>query len=150
MQTVGITLANRQRKLPLRLEWLTVAVERANTLTAQEPDADEAQREWPEEIEVTLISDRRMAALHVAFMGIKGPTDVLTFQHGEIVISAETAARSAAEFGHFVEYEIVLYVVHGLLHLKGYDDLHLHARNQMERVQTRLWKQLLREMEPLL
>ena len=42
-----------------------------------------------------LISDRRMSELHRRFMGIAGPTDVITFQHGEIFISTETARRQA-------------------------------------------------------
>src|SRR5437762_14312538 len=49
-------------------------------------------------ISVLIVSDRRMAALHQKFCGTSGPTDVLTFQHGEIVISAETAARQARIF----------------------------------------------------
>ncbi len=54
-----------------------------------------------------------MAALHLQFMNIAGPTDVLTFQHGEIVISVETAQENAVRFGHEVEAEIRLYLVHG-------------------------------------
>ena len=48
------------------------------------------------EIFVWLISDRRMAHLHRKFLGLSGPTDVLTFQHGEIFISVETARRQRA------------------------------------------------------
>src|SRR3977135_1526877 len=50
------------------------------------------------EITVLIVSDRRMAVLHKTFCGPAGPTDVLTFRHGEIVISAETAARQARIF----------------------------------------------------
>src|ERR1700719_4577534 len=46
-----------------------------------------------DEIDVVLLSDRRMAELHQRFLSEPGPTDVITFQHGEIVISAETAKR---------------------------------------------------------
>src|SRR5437016_2322815 len=51
-----------------------------------------------EQICVSIVSDRRIAALHKKFRAAPGPTDVLTFQHGEIVISAETAARQARRF----------------------------------------------------
>ena len=44
---------------------------------------------------VAIVSDRRIAEIHVDFMGIAGPTDVITFDHGDIVISAETAAQMA-------------------------------------------------------
>src|SRR5207244_9483596 len=47
------------------------------------------------EVSVWLISDRRMALLHRKFLGQSGPTDVLTFQHGEIFISVDTAQRHA-------------------------------------------------------
>jgi probable rRNA maturation factor len=71
---------------------------------------------------VWLISDRRMALLHRKFLGQSGPTDVLTFQHGEIFISVETARRHARAFGNSLVRELNLYIVHGLLHLHGFDD----------------------------
>ncbi|MGE5208197.1 MAG: rRNA maturation RNase YbeY [Alphaproteobacteria bacterium] len=71
---------------------------------------------------VWLISDRRMAALHQKFLGQAGPTDVLTFQHGEIFIGVETARRQARVFGNSLMRELKLYIIHGLLHLHGFDD----------------------------
>jgi probable rRNA maturation factor len=74
------------------------------------------------EVFVWLISDRRMAVLHRQFLGQSGPTDVLTFQHGEIFISVETARRHARAFGNSLTRELELYIIHGLLHLHGFDD----------------------------
>jgi probable rRNA maturation factor len=74
------------------------------------------------EIFIWLISDRRMALLHRKFLGQSGPTDVLTFQHGEIFISVDTARRHARAFGNSLLRELKLYIVHGLLHLHGFDD----------------------------
>lgn len=74
------------------------------------------------EVFVWLISDRRMALLHRRFLGQSGPTDVLTFQHGEILISVDTARRHARAFGNSFVRELNLYVVHGLLHLHGFGD----------------------------
>ena len=74
------------------------------------------------EVFVWLISDRRMALLHRKFLGQTGPTDVLTFQHGEIFISVETARRNAPAFRNSLMRELKLYIVHGLLHLHGFDD----------------------------
>jgi len=74
------------------------------------------------EIFILFISDRRMASLHRRFLKQSGSTDVLTFQHGEIFISAETARRQASAFGNSLARELRLYVVHGLLHLHGLDD----------------------------
>jgi probable rRNA maturation factor len=87
---------------------------------------------------VLIASDRRMAALHKEFCGLAGPTDVLTFQHGEIVISAETAARQARIFHSNLMAEIQLYLLHGLLHLAGFDDVTAHQQNRMQRLQNKL------------
>lgn len=87
---------------------------------------------------VSIMSDRTMARVHRRFCGIAGPTDVLTFQHGEIVISAQTAARQARTFRTSLERELRLYILHGLLHLCGYDDRRPRERAAMERVQHEL------------
>lgn len=94
-------------------------------------------------IYVLVVSDRRMAALHKEFCGIPGPTDVLTFQHGEIVISADTAATQARMFRTSVTAEIQLYVLHGLLHLAGFDDATPFQRRQMHRLQRKLMTTIL-------
>ena len=74
------------------------------------------------EISVLLVSDRRMTRLHRKFLSKSGTTDVLTFQHGEIVVSVEMAARNARRFKSSLREELRLYLVHGLLHLHGFDD----------------------------
>jgi probable rRNA maturation factor len=90
------------------------------------------------DIDVVLISDKRMSALHRRFMNIAGPTDVITFQHGEIFISVETARRQARELGASTAQEIELYIVHGLLHLAGFDDNTADAARVMRRMQARI------------
>lgn len=94
------------------------------------------------EVEVAVVSDAVIARVHVDFMGIEGATDVITFDHGEIVVSAQTAARCAAEHGHSVDEELALYLVHGLLHLNGYDDMTPGTRKGMHAVQNRVWRGL--------
>jgi probable rRNA maturation factor len=89
-------------------------------------------------ISVSIASDRRMAALHKEFCGLADPTDVLTFQHGEIVISAETAARQARIFQSNLMAEIQLYMLHGLLHLAGFDDATAPQQQRMQRLQNKL------------
>jgi probable rRNA maturation factor len=81
-----------------------------------------------------------MARLHERFCGIAGATDVLTFQHGEIVISAQTASRHGRKFRSSLDQELRLYILHGLLHLCGYDDVTARERARMERVQCSLLK----------
>jgi probable rRNA maturation factor len=82
---------------------------------------------------VALVSDRRMKELNSFFRGKEQTTDVLSFPHepdqfdpdrsnlGDIVISAEQAARQAEENGLSLENEIKQLILHGLLHLCGYD-----------------------------
>ena len=89
-------------------------------------------------LEITLVSDRRMAALHRQFLQIRGTTDVITFEHGEIVICAAVAARAASEHGERLERELCRYIMHGLLHLCGYDDAAPAARRTMWRAQEKL------------
>jgi probable rRNA maturation factor len=90
------------------------------------------------EIFVWLVSDRRMASLHRQFLNQTGPTDVLTFQHGEIFISVETARRHARLFGNSLARELRLYIVHGFLHLHGFDDRKRADAYKMERIQKRI------------
>jgi probable rRNA maturation factor len=94
---------------------------------------------------VWLMSDRRMARLHRQFLGETGPTDVLTFQHGEIFISVETARRHAGVFGNSLLRELQLYIVHGLLHLNGFDDRTPAGVRKMRRTQKRILKDCSRD-----
>src|SRR5258708_7573146 len=67
-----------------------------------------ARAELPEQILVVLVSDRKISAIHEQFMGVAGPTDVITFQHGEIVVSVETAAKQATEYDTDLLHEVRL------------------------------------------
>jgi probable rRNA maturation factor len=88
-----------------------------------------------EVIEVSVVSDEAIAGVHGDFMDDPTPTDVITFHHGEILVSRDTALRRAGEFGHPVLRELLLYVIHGLLHLNGHDDHEEGARAEMHRLQ---------------
>ena len=90
------------------------------------------------ELSVILVSNRRMAELHRRFLHLPGPTDVITFQHGEIFVSVETARSHARRFGNSLEDETRLYIVHGLLHLHGFDDKDSADAAEMERAQEKL------------
>jgi probable rRNA maturation factor len=93
-------------------------------------------------VDVLLISDRRIASLHLRFQKIAGPTDVITFQHGEIFISAQTAQRFAAKFGASTRREIELYLLHGLLHLHGFNDKTAADRRRMNAIQDKMMRAL--------
>lgn len=135
-------LQNRQRRVSLDLPALKAfscrGLSAVLELTAKPGDVLTRL----DEISIALISDKAMSHFHVEFMGIEGPTDVLTFEHGEILISTETAARYALEYGHTTQQEIALYILHGLLHLRGYDDKTPTAHQEMHSIQNALFAKL--------
>jgi probable rRNA maturation factor len=94
-------------------------------------------------LEVALVDDATSDRVHRDFMNLAGPTDVITFHHGEIVIGAEIAQRQAAEYNEPFAREILRYLVHGLLHLAGHEDSQPEERSTMETAQesivARLW-----------
>jgi len=82
------------------------------------------------EISLAVVDDETICRLNRQYLGHDRATDVLgfVFEHagdrleGEIVASAETAARTAAQYDWATADELLLYVIHGALHLVGYDD----------------------------
>ncbi len=135
-----VLVRNLQRKLRIDLPALQKAADKILELVLRTHVGRRTQLRRLEEISVLLISDRRMASLHRQFLGQGDPTDVLTFRHGEIFISVETAQRHARRFGNPVDQELKLYIVHGLLHLNGFEDGKKKTARRMETVQ----KQILR------
>jgi len=117
------------------------------------------------EVHVTVVDDRRIRALNARYLGKRRATDVLAFDlagpdparlWGEVIVSAETAARQARRVGVPLAVELDLLVVHGLLHLAGYDDhrprgarrMHERAREILRSrssrpIPSRLWDGLL-------
>ena len=137
-----IRVLNRQRRLAVKLSALQTFAESALSACLKlRPRKSGVLKELPE-INVLLVSDKRIAEIHREFMNEPGPTDVITFQHGEIVISAETAKRQARQYRTTVEHELRLYLVHGLLHLQGRDDKTANGAAEMKRVQERLLRSL--------
>jgi probable rRNA maturation factor len=106
---------------------------------------------------ITFIRDPLMRQLNRDYRGIDAPTDVLSFAYhesngetrnesetrhlGDVVISVETAAAYAERLGLTFEREIQTLVIHGILHLAGYD--HETDQGQMRRLEGRLRKELI-------
>ena len=122
MRVPKITVQNLQRKISVHLGELENFAWTAVQHCLQLPKRKQTHLRKLTEVFVYLISDRRMTLLHRKFLGQSGPTDVMTFQHGEIFISVETARRHAHAFKSSFVHELKLYIVHGLLHLHGFDD----------------------------
>lgn len=96
------------------------------------------------EFGVYYVNSKEMAAMNEKFLGHAGPTDVITFDysndeivHGEIVICVDEAITQAREFGATPQMELVRYLVHGLLHLRGYDDRQAAKRLKMKRAEDK-------------
>jgi probable rRNA maturation factor len=87
------------------------------------------------ELSIALVDDDEMARLNQQYRGMEGPTDVLSFgcdepcptpgdepiTLGDVVIAPAVAEMQAADLGHSVEHELDVLLVHGVLHLLGYD-----------------------------
>jgi probable rRNA maturation factor len=133
-----IRIRNLQRKIPVNVVELRMFATNALQRCLQLHKEKRTDLSKLQEVFVWLISDRRMASLHWKYMHQTGPTDVLTFQHGEIFISVETARTNARVFESSLASELRLYVVHGFLHLHGFDDRTQAGARKMDRIQKKI------------
>ncbi len=138
-----IEVVNRQRKLPIdRERWQIFATRAAKVL--------------PEEVAgvtIAFVSDRAMSELNRMWRHKRGTTDVLSFPAeqdqfekaqgtslGDVVISFEQASRQAKENGLTLDQEIAQLILHGMIHLCGYD--HATDDGEMDRLELRLRRKL--------
>lgn len=96
------------------------------------------------EVSILVVGDIRMAQLHLDHKNVPGTTDCLTFDlsgphtakghiEGDLVLCLAEAKRQAKARGHSVREELLLYAIHGLLHLDGEDDLEPKAFAKMHK-----------------
>jgi probable rRNA maturation factor len=137
------TVHNLQRKISVNVAELEKFAGNAVQHSLQLQKGKQTDLRKSGEVSVWLLSDRRMAFLHRKFLGQSGPTDVLTFQHGEIFISVDTARRHARAFGNSLLQELKLYIVHGLLHLHGFDDRTPAEVRKMKKAQEKILRSAL-------
>ncbi len=101
------------------------------------------------QISVAVVDDATIAKLHEEFLNDPEPTDVLSFVlersagglEGEIVVSADTAQAAAPRFAAAAEDELLRYVIHGALHLVGYDDTTPGKRARMRKQERKYLSQ---------
>jgi len=133
-----IEVVNRQRRFKVDTEaWTTFATKALAAIGNGESSAT-----------IAFVSDKRIRELNRQFRGIDKATDVLSFPAdgpdesnlGDIAISAETAATQAKENGLSFDGEIAQLILHGLLHLSGYD--HETDNGEMNRLELRLRRKL--------
>ena len=106
------------------------------------------------ELGLHLVAAKEMAGINEAFLQHQGSTDVITFNHaegepgpalhGEIFICLDDAVAQARQFGTSWPSELVRYVIHGLLHLRGHDDLEPARRQKMKRAENQLLRAVAR------
>lgn len=119
------------------LEWLSGQLEPAlDEVIVSHPGSE---LEGLEELELSLVDDATLAEVHGDFLDDPTATDVITFPHGEILVSVEMAARRAEEFGKGERGETFLYLIHGMLHLAGLDDRSEEDAAVMAKEQERIW-----------
>ncbi len=137
-----LAIANRQRTKKINARLLKQIV---GELLA-ELELDEV------ELGIALVGAKEMARVNWDFLRHEGSTDVITFDHsekqtkksvhGELFVCVDDAIAQAKEFGTSWQAEVVRYVVHGVLHLLGYDDLKPAMRREMKREENRLVRHL--------
>lgn len=103
-------------------------------------------------VSLLLTDDVEMAALHGTWLDDATPTDVMSFAidgEAELVVSVATARAVARRLGHAVRAEVALYIVHGLLHVLGYDDTTRPARTRMRAAERVVMQRLGLEVTPV-
>ncbi len=98
----------------------------------------------PGDLSLVFLTDPALARIHADFLDDPTTTDVITFEGdasfgsaGEICVSADTAAAYARQHGRDFSAELTLYVIHGWLHLAGYDDLQPAKKRRMRAAEAR-------------
>lgn len=138
-----LSIRNRQRTRPVDLRLLRKITNFLLKEILNQPQF---------ELGIHLVAADEMAKVNETFLQHAGSTDVITFDyndaksknelHGEIFISIDDAVKQAKEFRTTWQSELARYIVHGILHLQGYDDLDSVSRKKMKRVESQTLKRL--------
>jgi probable rRNA maturation factor len=140
-----VFVGNHQESVTIPESWLCALEETAPdiaSLALQCAACDDSPLSLLATLDVALVDDPTSAQVHADFMGLDDPTDVITFHHGEIVIGAEVALRQANDYQEPLGREILRYLVHGVLHLAGHEDIEPAERALMEAHQEEIVRRL--------
>ncbi len=94
------------------------------------------------EVHIVLVDRATIARVHGQFLDDPAETDVITFPYGEILVCPAVAQDRAKEMRLTLDEELLLYALHGLLHLAGYDDTTPKLAREMGAVQEKLMRQV--------
>ena len=95
------------------------------------------------EISIVVVCDARMKGLNRKYRGKNKATDVLAFDYGEIFICLPQAKRQAKKLRHSLNKELAILLVHGILHLAGYDDRTRNKYNKMVKKQEEICQKII-------
>ena len=95
------------------------------------------------ELSIVLVGDAEIRKLNKKYRKKDKVTDVLAFDYGEIFICVPQAKRQAKELNHSLKEELAILLIHGLLHLAGYDDETKKDYNKMKSQQEQLWAKIM-------
>ena len=146
-QVIGVEILNHQNEVEIPEAWLSFYQDAATSAWGM---LDEFCREPHvldsiDVLEIAFVDSSESDRVHREFMDIEGATDVITFEHGELIICPQVALEQAQEYGETLCVELLRYIVHGILHLAGHLDDQETLRIAMERDQEwlveRLWNQ---------
>lgn len=95
------------------------------------------------EIGLVIIGEARMRKLNKKYRGKNRVTDVLAFDYGEVFICLPQAKKQAKRLGHSFEQELATLLIHGILHLAGYNDKTKEDYNKMAKKQEEIWQKVI-------
>jgi probable rRNA maturation factor len=137
---LSCVIRNRQRKVAFDLGFIREIALRAMPACAAAVRSPDSALERLEEIEATILSNRAISKVHGEFFHDPAPTDVITFPYGEILIGAGVVSENAARFGYGASEEAALCIIHGLLHLAGWNDQTAREAKDMAQKQEQIFK----------
>jgi len=135
---VPLRLSNQQSEIAVQVRPLRRRLESALPLLPRSLPAELT------DIAFVLVDRATMARVHGDFLGDPSETDVITFPYGEILVCPAVARDQAKGYGLATQDEVLLYCLHGLLHLAGYDDTKPKLAREMAAVQEKLLKRVLK------
>lgn len=94
------------------------------------------------ELSIALVDDARIKELNRKYRKIDRVTDILAFDYGEIIICLDQAKRQAKELNNALKKELSILLVHGILHLAGYNDETKKDFNKMLKKQKEVWQKI--------
>ena len=137
-----IRVRNQQRRVSV----VSKEIQKVTTILM-----DELRETNEYDLTIVFVNETRMAKINLKHLRHEGTTDIITFDyttptllHGELIICPAVASEHAAQYQVTLGHEIARNIVHGVLHLLGYDDGQTIAQNKMKREEERLLKILAR------